>query len=135
MDSHDDAARIQACINEYCRTYAISPPPELSAAYDLDSAWLTESIPNAERQGCYFIFDRAGGLLYLGKASLGSTIGRRVATYFFWDKAGERLAYRHSGWTREPALLRTASVVNAYEAASLEEYLIGELRPCDNTRK
>lgn len=135
VDNANDAARVQACVDEYCSRYGINPAPRLTSPYDLQRSWLSETIPNADKAGCYFIFDEAGGLLYIGKASLGSTIGRRVATYFFWDKAGDRLASRHEGWTRFPAVVRTIAVEQPYEAASLEEYLIMKLQPRDNTRK
>ena len=125
-----DVEALQRKIDEYCERYHLTLKAPLSEPYDLASQWHADSFPNADQPGCYFIFDAPGELLYVGKASLRSTVGRRLATYFYWN---DGIALRHTGWTKTPTHIRTIAVNLAYEAASLEEFLIGELQPSQNT--
>jgi excinuclease UvrABC nuclease subunit len=74
-------------------------------------------------------------LLYVGTAS---KLGPRLADYFQYDfpgGKGNQCKVVHSGWTEMPRHVVTIAVPEAsrFEASALEEYLIGELRPCDNT--
>lgn len=124
---------LQAKIDEYCERYKITLKAKLSEPYDLATQWQTDSFPNAGKPGCYFIFNAEDEVLYIGKASLRSTVGRRLATYFYWDKEADAIAHCHGGWTEEPTKLRTIAVQKAFEAASLEEFLIAELQPSQNT--
>lgn len=125
------ASELAAKIREYADRYALKLPKPLSEPYDLTRQWKTDSFPHADHPGCYFIFDADGDLLYIGKASLRSTVGRRLATYFLWN--GKEVDPKHDGWTKTPSHIRTQPVAKAYEAASMEEFLITELQPSQNT--
>ena len=110
----------------------VDPEPyDLIHDWDADKPW-----PNAEHQGVYAIFCEEMELLYVGKASLSSSLGARLASYFVKNLNGPGAAIRsgHS-WTRTPGYVFTAKVNKAWEAPSLEEYLITELQPSDNQRK
>ena len=131
----DDERKVETAIADYVRRYGLDLPDGLSDRYDLQTQWHTTTIPNADKQGCYFIFDEIERLLYVGKASLRNTIGRRVSTYFYSDSPGASVTFQHDGWTAKPSFIRTLPVQHPYEAASLEEYLIDCLAPIDNTQK
>ncbi len=124
------AAAITACVQMH--RFGVSA---LSDRYDLNADGPDKVFPEAKATGCYFIFDADDRLLYIGKASLKSTIGRRLSTYFRWK--ADRLEVRHSAWSpdKEPTFVRAVSVAEPYQAASLEEYLIDRLQPSQNTRK
>ena len=139
MSEPENAAvqKAEELIAEYENLHGrITPDGRLSERYDLHKQWNTTSFPNAANAGCYFIFGRDGTLLYVGKASLGSTVGRRLSTYFHWNTDDEVLAHSHDGWEdSQPSFVRTIPVLKAYQAASLEEFLIDRLQPSHNTRK
>ncbi len=124
------AAAITACAQMH--RFGVSA---LSDRYALNADGPDKEFPEAKATGCYFIFDTEDRLLYIGKASLKSTIGRRLSTYFRWGVGGLKL--QHSGWSegKEPTFVRAVSVAEPYQAASLEEYLIDRLQPSQNTRK
>ena len=121
---------LENAVREYYARYHIMQF-EISDAYDLHASWVSTSFPNAERAGCYAFFDGTGTLLYVGKASCGSTMGRRADTYFKWiENKLEARGSRH--WTGTPTILRTIPVHEAHQAPSLEEYLIERLHPPEN---
>jgi hypothetical protein len=104
--------------------------PEEGRADFVESRW-NEPFPNADRKGVYLIFSRTGMLLYVGKASMGASIGGRLGTYFA-GKNECRLLF--TDWTERPTYIATIAVPQGlgFEAAALEEYLIKNLKPCDN---
>jgi hypothetical protein len=116
------------------------PPLELSGIYALfpedalgdfvESRW-NEPYPYADRKGIYLIFGKSGMLLYVGKASMGATLGGRLGTYFAGKKECRLLV---TEWTERPAYIATIAVPQGmgFEAPALEEYLIKTLKPCDN---
>ena len=125
-----DLVSLKSTVCEYCARYHIMKF-EVSEAYDLEASWKSTSFPNADRPGCYTFFDAAGTLLYIGKASCGSTIGIRADTYFKWRD--DRLEPTgSSGWTGTANVLHTIPVHEAHQAPSLEEYLIEKLNPPEN---
>ena len=105
--------------------------------YDLIADWSADNYwPNTDKQGVYAIFCVDNKLLYVGKASLSNSIGRRLSTYFMNnDEAEGATSKLGQSWSRDPRYILTVRVKNAWEAPSLEEYLINRLRPIDNTRK
>lgn len=131
MDDFRDKVKAYADIYSLCNHETDKKPYDLIDGWDPDSYW-----PNADKQGIYAIFCADSVLLYVGKASLSGTIGRRLATYFIDnpDGAGAITTPGHS-WSRDPRYVLTVSVKNAWEAPSLEEYLIQHLSPIDNSHK
>ncbi len=120
-------------VRAYCATYNLDGCT-ISDPYFVHEQWQSTSFPNAEKPGCYAFFDDCGTLLYIGKASCGSTIGRRAATYFKWgiDKPEELGRTGCAYWTGIPTVLHTIPVEEAHQAPSLEEYLIEHLHPPEN---
>ena len=108
---------LENAVREYCARYHIWLF-RISEPYDLYGSWQTTSFPYAESTGCYAFFDEAGTLLYIGKASCGSTIGRRADTYFEWrDDALQSSGSQH--WKGRATTLRTIPVHEPHQAASL----------------
>ena len=69
-------------------------------------------------------------LLYIGKASW---LGRRLSTYFqYLTGRGSECKIVHSGWKTRPSYVATVALNKSFEAAALEEYLIGVLNPEEN---
>jgi len=134
--------QVKRCLDEYQEQYRRPglPPLELKGMYALfpeegladfvESRW-NEPYPNADRKGVYLIFGRTGVLLYVGKASMGASIGGRLGTYFAGKKEC-RLVF--TDWTERPTYIATIAVPQGmgFEASALEEYLIRSLQPCDN---
>lgn len=124
-------------VRTYTARYSLVGAEVDNKPYDLIESWtVNSSWPNAEYQGVYAIFCADKRLLYVGKASLGGTIGRRLSTYFIDNPDGPGAATKpgHS-WSRVPRYVLTTKVDKAWEAPSLEEYLIEHLRPIDNSQK
>lgn len=131
----NDQQSLRSANTAYCAKYAIKPQFAISALYDLHNDWST-TFHFANDTGCYVLYDEDKSLLYIGKASLNHTIGRRVASYFQGRQVeGKTLSKANMIWTRPPAFLETIKVDHYFETPSLEEYLIGRLQPCDNSRK
>ena len=109
--------------------------PDENTTPDVVSRW-NDTWPYCERCGVYFIFGRSGRLLYLGKASMNSSVGERLSSYFKCDKptGGCRLLY--TVVSEKPMYVAALAVPTdmSFEAAGLEEFLIRRLLPCDNVR-
>lgn len=93
-----------------------------------------QSWPSADRAGVYLVFDQDLSLLYVGKASVESSLGKRLYTYFRPAKDGTCTVY-HRDWLRTPRYVITVAVPEPtrFEACALEEYLIEMLQPINNT--
>jgi len=104
-------------------SFATPPPHSWPAAY-----------PFGWRAGVYLIFSESLDLLYVGKASMSSNIGSRLATYFHYGEARE-MVLQHSGWSQPPRFFYAVAVPEQmpFEAPALEEFLIGRLQPPDNS--
>lgn len=123
---------LAAKVDQYCRIYGlkgvvVSPP------YDIDNDWQNQ-IPNAGKAGCYCFYAEDGRLLYVGKASLGNNLGRRIMSWFKPNSPGAG-HYAVGTWSSQPKSLISIGVERAHEAPSLEEYLIEQLNPSDNIRR
>lgn len=128
-------------VKQYHETYRHPnlPRPEASGIYALFPEEISslvaqykwpDSWPNAERPGVYFIFGPNMELLYIGKASW---LSRRLGTYFqFAAGRGSACKIVHSGWKTRSRFLATVALSESFEAAALEEYLIGRLNPAEN---
>lgn len=122
-------------IRKYEREHLNRVPRFEPVRYDLLSDWkLDVMLPYAEGKGVYAFFNKNEELLYVGKASLGNTLGRRVCSYFYAkpDRFGAKP--RHP-WTEKgrPRYALITATDFAFEAPSLEEYLIEALQPPENT--
>jgi len=117
---------------------------EVSGLYDLfpsnggvpvpvAASWPNDQWPYAKRAGVYLIFDEKLDLLYVGKASLNSSIGDRLYTYFR-EGQDHGCRIRHEGWDRPPRYVTTIAVPEntRFEAPALEEFLITRLQPTSN---
>jgi hypothetical protein len=120
------------------------PPLEISNLYDLFPSALHSldtappdvwpaPYPFDQRTGVYFIFSESFELLYVGKSSMSSCIGKRLWTYFHYAP-GQVCVLKHSTWTQNPRFLITVAVpeTTPFEAPALEEFLIGRLQPTNN---
>ena len=80
----------------------------------------------------YLIYSDTFELLYVGKASMGSCLGKRLYTYF---GAAQECVLKHTTWTQSPRFMLTIAVPESmpFEAPALEEFLIGRLEPTNNS--
>ena len=123
-----DVQRINTALAEYSATYFGNRVLCLSEKFDLVESWRENTtFTGAIEKGCYFIFDEAETLLYVGKASMGNSIGARVVSHMGWD--GTKLSLVKGLPTHTPRYLRTVSLACPWEAPSLEEFLICKLHP------
>ncbi|WP_227421945.1 GIY-YIG nuclease family protein [Pacificispira spongiicola] len=95
---------------------------------NFDQTW-----PNNGRPGCYAIFDRDLKLLYIGKTI---NFGKRLGEHFKVDPTDPTrkrgLPKTTEAWSPKAHYVLTVALDHAYEAPSLEEYLIEKLQPCGN---
>ena len=129
--------KVQGCVSDYHKNYRnpALEPLSVNRLYDLQGEWLKNDIPDTERPGVYVFYDEDKNLLYIGKASWNSTVGARIASYFKKNPETAIETLPSHNWTRDPKYVQTIPVERAFEASSLEEYLITTLRPVDNTLK
>lgn len=107
---------------EYC-SYRRSDLPEFKVhVYDINSWGGTEV---SYKPGCYGFYCAAWDLLYVGKASLSASVGSRCYAH---------LRHPRPSWLPVPAFVLIVEVSEAFEAPSLEEFLIRELQPKFNDR-
>ena len=125
-----DEANVRANVDKYCERYHITPftisePHVIESLYGESRPW-----PQGDSPGCYIFYCEKMGLLYIGKASNAGAMSHRLATYFR-VRGLDRPEPRHS-WPTPPHYVQTVRVHEAFEAPSLEEFLIRELRPVAN---
>jgi hypothetical protein len=109
--------------------YALTTEETPLAKWRWDEKW-----PNSDRAGVYLIFDKAGKLLYVGKSSV---IGGRLSKYFQYEqpRTEVKMCKIVDDWGGETPMYVVAVAVpdsSTFEAAALEEFLIGRLHPCVN---
>jgi len=116
----------QKALKDYQKRYRLKAKTE---AYALtEENWRDEYIPFRSSAGCYIFFDEAGRPLYVGKAT---NLGARVGSYFNSRPFGPKPGHV---WSSAPQYAFLIQVEELWEAPSLEEFLINELQPADNTR-
>ena len=104
---------------------------ELSKPFDTDNPWDYSSWPNNGLPGVYIFTDKNKKVLYVGKAS--ATISARLSAY--WCK-GDKGETKSKDWkSKNIRYVYTIGVPNdrAFEAPSIEEFLIREVKPERNT--
>lgn len=100
----------------------------------VESKW-PDPWPNAESPGIYAMLDEDLFVRYIGKASMKSSIGRRLSLYFIYeDRAkNKRCKLSHpEGWLAFPRFVVSVPVSLSFEAPSIEEFLILQLLPPEN---
>jgi hypothetical protein len=72
-------------------------------------------------------------VLYVGKASMSNILAARLSSYFGYGKEKTCRVF-HDNWKNKPRFVITVAVPDnlIFEAPSLEEFLIRELKPGDN---
>ena len=106
--------------------------PEKENEIEFNSKW-PEGYPNADKQGVYIMFDDKLNLLYIGKASANSTLGKRLGHWFKYGE-GNKCHLNYDTWQPKPRFLVTiaAQKNKRYEVPALEEFLISKLHPSAN---
>jgi len=121
--------KLRQTVNEYCRLHDLAPF-EVSRLYDLQRDY-RQPYPNGNKSGVYVIYSEQGD--YIGKASL---LGPRLSAHFVWNNERRMLVPTMKRWgDTPPRYVQTVATRHAYEAPSLEEYLILKLRPRKNRLK
>jgi hypothetical protein len=118
-------------------------PLEVSGLYDLfpdsDNAlpgvslsW-NDTWPGSGLGGVYAFVAADGEVLYVGKASMNSFLGARLQNYVRNGPNGG-CELKHEGWMPRPRYVVTIALPDetAFEAPSIEEFLIRELNPSNN---
>ena len=123
MDPVAMGARLDACVATYCATWR-NPALEPFTVHPVAGPTAWWGTPESARPGCYAAYGADGDLLYVGKASWRASVGGRLA---YHDRREPR-----AGWRRLAAHVQLVTVSEAFEAPSLEEFLIRELRPRHN---
>jgi hypothetical protein len=110
--------------------YALVPE---QASIEVKLHWPRDEWPNSRCAGVYAIFSADETLLYVGKSGL---IGRRLYDHFREDANGACISPPLYRWSKSPIYVITvaAPADKKFVASCLEEYLIEQLQPCDNTR-
>lgn len=110
-------------------------PNEVGSNKTCESSW-PDTWPNCHDAGIYAILDIELNVLYIGKSSMQGSVGARLSSYFVYGD-DRSCNFKHEPyWTSRPRFVWTVAVPEStrFEAPALEEYLIRELRPRDNTR-
>jgi len=140
-DVKNNYEKVRDLITEYGGNYKIDP--EIGPIYSLypehtdietEFSWPENSWPFANRPGVYIFLTQEGDFLYVGKASMKATLGRRLTGHFSHvDYPNDKTCKTKDVWKEHPFFVVTVSVREPYEAPSLEEYLIMKLEPKENT--
>jgi hypothetical protein len=111
--------------------YALHGDETRGVASDWDKEW-----PNSRATGVYFIFESEFLLLYIGKASMNDYIGVRLSEHLPSDKTTKECKIVGWGKEQQPMYVVTVAIPQdiKFEAAALEEYLIGKLSPVYNVQ-
>jgi hypothetical protein len=130
-----EQARLREQVKEYCTRYAISPAFPISPPWNIDDGYQRNlQFPDVGNTGCYAFYSSEGELIYVGKTSLNQTLGARLGSHFLGIRSSTP-GLAKGTWKSLPKYIQTIAVREAFEAPSLEEYLILKLQPSENVRK
>lgn len=103
-------------------------PTELSLTETDGISHWTSPWPHAERAGVYLIYSASLELLYIGKSSMGQSLGRRLYCHF---GGGDTYVLNGNGWGENPQFVVNVAVpiTSPFEAPAFEEFLISKLSP------
>ncbi|EDZ65766.1 hypothetical protein NOC27_2446 [Nitrosococcus oceani AFC27] len=92
-----------------------------------------EIWPHAARAGIYAFLNEDSEVIYVGKASLRNSLGARISSYCGYG--ADRECRFYGEWRSPPRYVLVVAVPDEtrFEAPALEEYLIRELQPSDNS--
>src|SRR5437660_1185859 len=123
-------ADVRANVRKYCERYHI-PPFTISELHVIGTL-LRDTLqwPQGDSPGCYAIYCEQMGLLYVGKVSNAGAMAHRLSKHFRTQDLGR--PEMQGSWPRMPHYVQTIKVHEAFEAPSLEEFLIRELNPPGN---
>lgn len=128
MDEVTAASQLKEEVAHYDKTYRHPGLQRLevrgpSAASKLDpNPWSRDDF--STDPGCYVVYGKYWQCLYVGKASFGAIMGARLYAHLVRGLAG---------WRGEAAHVFMVKVTQSFEAPSLEEFLIGRLKPVANS--
>jgi len=116
--------------------YDLFPDENKQRDEEVTHGWYKQKAdkwPNYELPGIYFIFDAKLELLYIGKASNNNNIGKRLQKYFKYGKNRECEIIDTWG-DKKPRYVATLGFSSevGFQASSLEEFLINDLKPVEN---
>ncbi len=126
-------SEVRVSINTFNRDFprpnispiTLSDPIELKLGY-------LKMLPDISNAGVYIFLTADDHVMYVGKASAGSTIEARLRSHF--SRCGQLRVTQKKIWSQIPK--RVAIIVmpkgHDFEAPALEEFLILECNPPDN---
>ncbi|GAB6081909.1 hypothetical protein JCM30471_08230 [Desulfuromonas carbonis] len=119
---------LEAKVEELNQKY---PRPNMPPLALSEFVWVRDqsvSWPNCGQAGVYFLFDENKELLYIGKTSCNSNIGRRIGAHFSCD-GSPRLE-----WLTNVKFVKSIGLPEGrgFEAPAIEEFLIQALNPILN---
>jgi hypothetical protein len=114
-----DSREVLRLVEEYCSTQRPPSFPQFTIHSHTHESW--RQAPCGAKAGCYALYAEDGRLIYIGKASHGATIGRRLGVHLDNIRNAVPGGHRWSG--RAPRFVHIIEVVEPFEAPSLEEYL------------
>ena len=116
-------------ISERYELFPVSQPVNANEA-----KW-PNGYPFADKFGVYVMYSKEMELIYIGKASIGY-LGSRVSAYFGYLEPRNRSSgcKIRDEWSKDPYYIYCLAVPDdsPFEAAALEEYLIGIFQPPEN---
>lgn len=125
--------QLKNAISEYQEKYRrpSSPKLKIEPEYSLfpDASSTGENwpapYPSAGKAGVYAMLDRDRNVLYIGKVSMGNTLGSRLGNYFGFERDRQTCRIKHN-WKVNPYSLLIVSTPAGmeFEAPAIEEYLI-----------
>ena len=123
MEPENDGvgAALERAVATYCDEWRNPSLPPFKIYSHSYTSWHKQI--EAGGPGCYAAYAADGTLLYVGKASYRKRIGDRLFVHFEVTKPA---------WVKHVAHILFVPVTQPFEAPSLEEYLIYELRPVFN---
>jgi hypothetical protein len=117
----DHSSQLHEYVAEYSKHYRNPELPRFAIYAHTMSSW--HGTPESAEPGCYVYYSQQGEPLYVGKASLDTSIGLQLAVH---DHVP------HAPWREKAASVLMIITPDEVEAPSLEEYLIGRLHPSGN---
>lgn len=131
-----DEDRIQAAVESYCNKYAIIPRFVISEFCEINASRQkkrNDPWPHGDDAGCYVMYSAERKLLYIG---LAGHIASRLNSWFRYNMRESHespwTSVAKGNWNEQPKYLQTIKANIAYEAPSLEAFLIGVLNPSEN---
>lgn len=126
-------AEVRVSINNFNRDFprpkilpiTLSDPVELKLGY-------LKMLPDSSHAGVYIFLTADNHVMYVGKASAGSTIEARLRSHF--SRCGQLKVTQKKIWSQIPKSVAIISMPKGhdFESPAIEEFLILECNPPDN---